>query len=155
MHARWHMTLTWHLLKISFLTWHMWHLCKHKTIGVCDLKRRLMISVWHQSTARAIRKQKDQSALLWLSRYFDVIHWSFCTALQVEHTQRLRLSTECEKCPVDPSIDVPLSVTFRVLQKIQIIAVPLKVLFIKDSWKKCIKVSTKTLKSTNVFNIDK
>ncbi len=26
-----------------------------------------MISVWHQSTARAIRKHKDPSALLWLS----------------------------------------------------------------------------------------
>ncbi len=48
---------------------------------------RRMVSVWHQSTARAIRKHKDQSALLCLSRYFDVIHWPFCTALlQVEHT---------------------------------------------------------------------
>ncbi len=32
-----------------------------------------MISVWHQSIARAIRKLKDPSALLSLSRYFDVI----------------------------------------------------------------------------------
>ncbi len=48
---------------------------------------RRMISVWHQNTARAIRKLKDPSALLSLSRYFDVIHWSFCAApLQVEHT---------------------------------------------------------------------
>ncbi len=46
-----------------------------------------MISVWHQSTARAIRKHKDPFALVWLSRYCDVILWSFCAApLQVEHT---------------------------------------------------------------------
>ncbi len=32
-----------------------------------------MISVWHQSIARAIRKLKDPSALLSLSRYSDVI----------------------------------------------------------------------------------
>ncbi len=32
-----------------------------------------MINVWHQSIARAIRKLKDPSALLSLSRYFDVI----------------------------------------------------------------------------------
>ncbi len=34
---------------------------------------RRMISVWHQSNARAIRKHKDRSALLSLSWYFDVI----------------------------------------------------------------------------------
>jgi len=44
-----------------------------------------MISVWHQSAARAISKHKDPSALLWFSRHCDVIHWSFCAALlQVE-----------------------------------------------------------------------
>ncbi len=32
-----------------------------------------MINVWHQSTARVIRKLKDSSAFLLLSRYFDVI----------------------------------------------------------------------------------
>ncbi len=34
-----------------------------------------MISVWHQSTARAIQKDKDPSALLSFSRYFDEMHW--------------------------------------------------------------------------------
>ncbi len=51
-----------------------------------EVALRRMISVWHQSTTRAIRKHKDLFALLWLSRYC-VIQWSFCTApLQVEHT---------------------------------------------------------------------
>ncbi len=51
---------------------------------------RRMITVWHQSNARAIRKYKDPSALLSLSWYFDVTQWSFCAALlQVEHTYRL------------------------------------------------------------------
>ncbi len=46
-----------------------------------------MVSVWYQSTARAIREQTDHYAFESLSRYFDVIHWSFCTApLKVEHT---------------------------------------------------------------------
>ncbi len=47
---------------------------------------RRMISVWHQSTTREIRKHTDPSALLSLSRYF-VIHWSLCAVpLQVQHT---------------------------------------------------------------------
>ncbi len=37
-----------------------------------------MITVWHQSTARAIPKHKNPSALLSLSRFFDVTQWSFC-----------------------------------------------------------------------------
>ncbi len=41
-------------------------------------------------TARAIRKHKDSSALLSLSRYFNDTQWSFCAVLlQVEHTYRL------------------------------------------------------------------
>ncbi len=39
-----------------------------------------MISVWHQSTVRAIREQTDSSAFESLSRYFDVIHWSLSAA---------------------------------------------------------------------------
>ncbi len=63
---------------------------------VFDLKRRCAECVWHQSTARAIREQMypvpaaDPYAFESLSRYFDVIHWSFCSVpLQVEHTQAL------------------------------------------------------------------
>ncbi len=49
-----------------------------------------MITVWHRSTTRAIRKHKDPSALLLLLRYFDVTQWSFCAGLlQVEHTYHL------------------------------------------------------------------
>ncbi len=60
---------------------------KYKRCFRLEAALRRMISVWHQSTARAIRKYNDTSALLSLSRYFDVIHWSFCAApLQVEHT---------------------------------------------------------------------
>ncbi len=48
---------------------------------------RRMISVWHHSTARAIREQMDPYAFESLSLHFDVIHWSFCAVpLQVEHT---------------------------------------------------------------------
>ncbi len=36
------------------------------------------ISVWHQSTARAIQKHKESSALQSFSRYFDVIRRSVC-----------------------------------------------------------------------------
>ncbi len=53
---------------------------------------RRMISVCHESITRAIRKQNDLSALLWLSWYCDVIHWSFCAApLQVERLNNFML----------------------------------------------------------------
>ncbi len=43
-----------------------------------------MVSVWHQSTARAIRKHRI-CLLSSLSQYCDVIHWPFCAApLKVE-----------------------------------------------------------------------
>ncbi len=48
---------------------------------------RRMITVWHQSTTRAIRYLDGSYAFESLSRYFDVIRWLFCTALlQVERT---------------------------------------------------------------------
>ncbi len=66
---------------------HVWPFLRDNRCVRLEAALRRTISVWHQSTARAIRKHKDPSALLSLSRYFDVIHWSFCAApLQVEHT---------------------------------------------------------------------
>ncbi len=49
-----------------------------------------MITVWHQSTTRAIKEQMDtnqSNAFVSLSRYSDVTQWSFFAALlQVEYT---------------------------------------------------------------------
>ncbi len=45
------------------------------TLGEEALRR--MISLWQQSTARAIREQMDPYAFEPLTRYFDIIHWSF------------------------------------------------------------------------------
>ncbi len=49
-----------------------------------------MITVWHQSTTRAIKEQMDtnqSNAFVSLSRYSDVTQWTFCAALlQVEYT---------------------------------------------------------------------
>ncbi len=48
---------------------------------------RRIITVWHQSTVRAIKELMDPYVFVSLSRYFDVTQWSSCTALlQVEHT---------------------------------------------------------------------
>ncbi len=48
---------------------------------------RRMITVWHQSTTRAIKEQTDPDAFVLLLRYFDVTQWSFCAVLlQVQHT---------------------------------------------------------------------
>ncbi len=57
----------------------------NQRIGVFDMKRRC--AEWHQSTARAMREETDPYAFESLSRYFDIIDWSFCAVqLQVEHT---------------------------------------------------------------------
>ncbi len=46
---------------------------------------RRMITVWHQSTVRAIREQTDPMHSNHSRGYFDVIRWSFCAVLlQVE-----------------------------------------------------------------------
>ncbi len=59
---------------------------------------RRMITVWHQSTARAIKEQTDPYALVSLSRYFDVTQWSFCVVLlQVYLTCCLRPSPMADR----------------------------------------------------------
>ncbi len=57
-----------------------------------------MITVWHQSTARAIKEQTDPYTFESLLRYFDVTQWSFCAALlQVEHTRCHRPSPMADR----------------------------------------------------------
>ncbi len=57
-----------------------------------------MITVRHQSTARAIKEQTDPYTFISLSRYFDVTQWSFCAALlQVEHTRCHRPSPMADR----------------------------------------------------------
>ncbi len=63
-------------------------MCVHcaDSLGAFDFKRQndqCMTSKYRESDKRA----DGSYALEWLSRYFDVIHWSFCAApLQVERT---------------------------------------------------------------------
>ncbi len=62
--------------------------CKRLWLSICTFMCMWpIISVWYQSTVRTIREQMDPYVFEPLSRYFNVIHWSFCAApLQVEHT---------------------------------------------------------------------